>query len=84
MARRQVKCTTKNRQGEVTHVGGTDNLGIRFFEIESTAVNHIHTYYTYVDGHLAEVIVVTINGNKHLHTKKDGTAKNNLGELTNC
>ncbi|SMD36053.1 Protein of unknown function [Reichenbachiella faecimaris] len=88
MARRQVKCTTKDSMKEVTHVGGQDNYGIRFYESEPDAIHHIengiHTYFTYADGHQAEVNVVIINGRKHLRTSSDGTTRNNLSKLPDC
>ena len=88
MARRQVKCTTKDSMREVTHVGGQDNYAIRFYENEQAAIyhieNNIHSYFTYVDGFEAEVRVVIINGRKHLRTNRDGTTQNNLSKLPDC
>lgn len=88
MAKRQITCSTKDNYGEITHVGGKDNYGSSFYEAESTAVyhieNHQHEYYTYADGQTAEVIVVTINGKKHLRTTSDSTTKNNLSSLNDC
>ncbi|MDN5201267.1 DUF3892 domain-containing protein [Fulvivirgaceae bacterium BMA10] len=88
MARRQIKCTTKNLSREVTHVGGQDTYGTSFYEVERDAVyhieNNIHSYFTRVDGREAEVLVVTINGVKHLRTSSDGTTRNNLSQLPDC
>lgn len=88
MARRQVKCSTKDAMREVTHVGGQDNYGIKFYETELNAIYHIedkiHSYFTYADGYEAEVIVVIINGRKHLRTNRDGTTRNNLSKLPDC
>lgn len=88
MARRQVKCTIKDSMREVTHVGGQDNYYARFYEIERNAIYHIenkiHSYFTSVDGQEAEVLVVTINGQKHLRTSRDGTTRNNLSQLPDC
>ena len=84
MARRQVKCTTKNSSHVITHIGGDGP----FYETASDAIWHIengiHNYYTYVNGKEAKIDVVPRNGTKYLRTFLDGTETNNLDELSEC
>lgn len=44
----------------------------------------IHTYYTYVNGHVATVHVVNGRYGKYLSTSPDGTTHNNLDDLPDC
>ncbi len=59
----------------------------KFTEVEviERIEHHGDTFYTErPDGHVAEVIVVEIDGKKYLKTKADGERPNNLDWLKDC
>ncbi len=90
MARYRVTCTQKHDKHEhIVSLGcyGPDNAYHNFTEAEAIhrLENRGDTFYTErPDGHVAEIEVVTINGEKFLKTRPDGQRPNNLDWLPDC
>lgn len=95
----QVLCTTKesrttpsgSRYQVVTGIGGIgaeDDPKGRWYLPEATAITYIETgkysFFTFVDGKKADVIVVKIGNKKELKTEGDSTTSNNLLRLEDC
>ncbi len=93
MARNQVTCIVKrgghfNPHERISHIG---NQASGWTLTETSAIRRIETetdsFFTYVNGRQAEVLVAVHNGRKYLKTDADGYAPNNLlalPECTNC
>jgi hypothetical protein len=90
MSRFRVTCTQKReKQEHVISLGcyGPDNAHHNFTEAEviDRLDNRGDTFYTErPDGHIAEIIVETLHGEKFLRTKPDGERPNNLDWLPDC
>jgi len=90
MARYRVACTQKREKHEhILSLGcyGPGNAHHNFTEAEG--INRIESgtdsfYSERPDGHVAEIIVETRNGEKYLKTKPDGERPNNLDWLPDC
>jgi hypothetical protein len=88
--RYRITCTTKLEKHEhVVDLGcySTDNSYFRFTEAEviSRIESGQDTFYTErPNGHVAEVIVFELKGEKFLRTKPDGELPNNLDWLPDC
>ena len=84
---RQITCINKtdryNPHESISHIGGA---GWRMSQPDaiSTIESRRESFYTFVGGRRANVIVATHNGNKYLKTENDGLHPNNLLELTEC
>jgi hypothetical protein len=92
-ASREVRCATKDKDGDILSVGGS--WGIISKE---EAIRHIESnaykYYVIVSGQKVWVHVVEgesrgwllakLIPGKYLRTNKDSTQKNNLDDLPNC
>ncbi len=90
MARYRVSCTQKREKHEdIVSLGcyGPGNTFHNFSEAEAIdrIENRGDTFYSErPDGHVAEIIVETRNGEKYLKTKPDGERPNNLDWLPDC
>lgn len=88
--RYRVTCTQKHEKHEhVLALGcfSPSNTFHKFTEAEviERIEHHSDTFYTErPDGHVAEVIIVEIDGKKYLKTKADGERPNNLDWLKDC
>ena len=87
MTRRAVYRTGKDSDGDITKLcnhGQHWSPRLRagaISDIESGA----HQYYVpWPDGTTTEIRVVNGTNGKYLRTDKDGTTKNNLGDLPDC
>jgi len=87
MAQRKITGTKKDNDGDILALC---NSGEYWSPVsKEQAIREIdggvNTYYTYIDGKNAEIIVVkNPNGGKFLRTNKDSSTKNNLAELPDC
>jgi len=90
MARCQVTCIVKrgghfNPHERISHIG---NQASGWMLTEGAAIHRIETrtdsFFTYVNGKQAEVVVAQHNGRKYLKTDADGYAPNNLLSLPDC
>jgi hypothetical protein len=90
MPRYRVTCTTKLEKHEhIVSLGcyGPGNTFHNFSEAEviDRIENRGDTFYSErPDGHVAEIVVETRNGEKYLKTKPDGERPNNLDWLPDC
>jgi Protein of unknown function (DUF3892) len=90
MPRYRVTCTEKQEKHEhILSLGcyGPGENYRRFTEAEAITRldNHADTFYSErPDGHIAEIIVETRDGEKFLKTKPDGERPNNLDWLPDC
>jgi hypothetical protein len=90
MARYRVSCTQKREKHEhIVSLGcyGPGNTFHNFSEAEviSRIEKREDTFYSErPDGHVAEIIVETREGEKFLKTKPDGEKPNNLDWLPDC
>jgi len=89
MGRYQVTCVNKrgshyNPHERIEYIGQQGNWKIP----EDSAIRRIESgqdsFYTFVNGRQAEVIVATHNGRKYLKTDADGYSPNNLLALPEC
>jgi hypothetical protein len=90
MARWQITCIVKrgghyNPHERISHVG---NQAAAWMLTEGSAIGRIErgadSFYTFVNGRQAEVIVAVHEGRKYLKTDADGYAPNNLLSLGDC
>jgi hypothetical protein len=90
MARWQITCIVKrgghyNPHERISHVG---NQAAAWMLTEGSAIGRIESgadsFYTFVNGRQAEVIVAIHEGRKYLKTDADGYAPNNLLSLGDC
>lgn len=88
--RYRVSCTQKHEKHEHIVALGCYNPSNTFHKFTEPEVierieRHGDTFYTErPGGHVAEVIVVEIDGKKYLKTKADGERPNNLDWLPDC
>ena len=86
MARRRVKRTDKNRDGDITALCNRN----RFWSPRSKrrAISDIegdqHTYYVRENGRSVDIIVADGPNGKYLRTDPDATTSNNLDDLPDC
>jgi hypothetical protein len=89
----QVTCITKRGDHYDPHeriqgIGGTNPDGERWWLAEDRAIKGIEdsewSFYTYVNGVRADVIVAVHNGRKYLKTTADGYRPDNLLSLPEC
>ncbi len=89
MGRYQVTCINKrgnhyNPHERIGYIGQQGNWKLS----ENSAIHRIESgsdsFYTMVNGRVAEVIVAEHNGRKYLKTDADGYAQNNLLALPEC
>jgi hypothetical protein len=90
MARCQVTCINKrgsryNANERIQNIGNqregwklSENDAIRAIE------NYTDSFYTNVNGRVADVIVATHNGRKYLKTTADGYSPDNILSLPEC
>lgn len=84
MARRRVRNTEKDKEGDITGLCGPD-FGYRsatgaISDIENT----VHSYYVKEAGHESNIHVVTEGRRKYLRTYADAASENNLDNLPDC
>lgn len=90
MSRYRVACTEKREKHEHILSLGCYLPGNAFHRFsEEEAIRRIEsgedTFYSErPDGHVAEIIVVELNGEKYLKTRPDGQRPNNLDWLPDC
>jgi hypothetical protein len=87
MTRRQVTCISKrDRQNPHERIEGIGGPG--WYETEDAAIrgieNRTMSFYTYVNGREAALVVAEHNRRKYLKTTADGYAPNNLLCLSAC
>jgi hypothetical protein len=84
--RRRVRCTTKDSQGDITHIGHKGQTWSP--RTAAAAIKEIDakTYEYYVDecGKESTIHVVREGGKAYLRTAADGFHKNNLDNLPSC
>lgn len=87
MAKRRVRCVTKDRDDDITHIGHNGQSWSR--QTVAAAVKDIddgvHQYYVDECGH--ETMIETVhpqNGKPYLRTVADGYSANNLDNLSSC
>jgi hypothetical protein len=92
-SRHQVRCIRKrgdhyNPHERIEGIGGINADSSRWFVMEDRAIRGIETaewsFYTNVNGKIADVIVSVHNQRKYLKTTADGYAPNNLLNLPEC
>lgn len=90
MARYRVTCTTKREKHEhILSLGcygpGETHHNFTEAEVIDRIENRGDTFYAErPDGHVAEIMVVTIGTEKYLKTRPDGERPNNLDWLPDC
>lgn len=84
---RQITCINKtNRYDPHERISRVGGAGWRMSQAEvvSAIEKKTDTFYTFVNGKRANVIVAAHNGNKYIKTENDGLQPNNLLELPEC
>jgi hypothetical protein len=91
--RHKIGCINKDdrqdKYNRITHVGGTGGDGKRWKLTLDEAIRGIEAgkwaFYTEVNGHVRDVVVVTpTNGKKYLRTTADRDTPDNLLSLPEC
>ena len=88
----KVDCIVKpdrlNPHERILKLGGKNPNGTRWLITEDQAIAYIkkqeHTFYTFVKGVRANVIIAIHNGRNYLKTDKDSIVQNNLLMLDTC
>ena len=88
----RITCITKpdreNTHEAISHVGGIDSAGSRFYITREQTYDYIktgHSFHVVVDRYDIPVIAYEKNGyGKYIRTKPDSTLKDNLLSLQSC
>jgi hypothetical protein len=88
----RVQCVVKtdryNPHERISHIGGVNQDGTRWKITQERAIELIESgqfsFYTYENGHRAQVIVASRNGKKYIKTTADGDHPDNLLSLPSC
>lgn len=85
----EVKCSSKDRDGDILGIGGVNADGTRWYLSTLQAIADIksgkHSFYVIVRGYRVDVIVAkTETGREYLRTDPDKTTQNNLDYLPGC
>lgn len=86
MARRRIRRTRKDRDGDIiavcSHGQAWSPRSKR--EVISDIESNTHSYYVSEAGYESDVRVYVVNGVKHIKTGADATSRNNLDNLPDC
>ena len=85
----EVKCSTKDSNGVILGIGGTNADGTRWYLSTQDAIAGIKSgkwsFYVIIGGYRVDIIVVkTATGTEYLRTDPDKTTQNNLDYLPGC
>jgi hypothetical protein len=87
----QITCIKKNDRNSayerIASVGGrhnNQNWKLSLFEAITAIEQGKYNFYTYVNGHLRNVVIATRNGVKYLKTEADSDRPDNLLSLPEC
>jgi hypothetical protein len=80
-----ITCITKDRYGDISHVGLSSGEYITVGSVIHYIDNNVHNFYTNIYNERAEVYAKsTSEGSRFITTNRDGKLPNNLDDLRLC